>query len=697
MAMYTLGKASIYIATLGNDSAPAAIGLKALKLKGIKVDQAIFIPDSVDSKKPEDHKSQHEALLQWVECMFPDAQARIEHTHKTPHEFAQLVPSGANVYANYTGGSKPLSIAWAIQAQQYGATVFTIDSHGPKTQYLHYLSGEQSEVLDERALLDLKDYQQLYISPFLRANSGQANQQASNQSIQIQALLKEAPSLGQYINPHTVLCLEGNYYLAFVHNGNLHLVSLSWGQAAYNGSSTKLLAQFKRYSQQLGGQMAVALARAYPRRPSIDETAHANEEQNYQTRLRNVGLKPQSQFLNEQKPSSSSPKATSLTEIEPPKGSALVCLVGAQPMPSIVAFFEHQPQSVYLLSSPGVKRTTERIAEYLRSREVHAQCVWLDNTTPATTGHAVKKIFDLAQESRLPFHLCANGLTKAMAAFGVLALPEQNRSLAQYVYRNQIKPLLPSSSPDKEVDLANLDISDYARLHEVSIVDHTRVWPNQELMKTARKFLETAKSKERGHEWYMHPEGKRFIGLWEQLFNGKPNHQPDPKTWGGKSGHPLAYLVYCHIHQVLQGTGATVLFDVKVDFPSSAPTAKPNTAPNPFDADVLVLHKGELWWIECKPSLKSGLDEHKEHRQGTLQAQIAGGRFGRAALVAYITSKDSKNLQSLRQAKEEFDPHGRYTLWTLTAPPPEFADPQLEVYLFPDRLSEVLRNWGWLR
>jgi CRISPR-associated protein (Cas_Cas02710) len=100
-------------------------------------------------------------------------------------------------------------------------------------------------------------------------------------------------------------------------------------------------------------------------------------------------------------------------------GKVLIVLISDQPMNAYAPILAHQPNQVYLLTTPEKSRVAQNIRQALASADRDIQvCSWLDSSNPATTADLVERILVLCEGQKVILN--ASGLTTPMSASAFL-------------------------------------------------------------------------------------------------------------------------------------------------------------------------------------------------------------------------------------------------------------------------------------
>lgn len=417
---------TLYVATVGNDPAPVALGYLAACEQTAFQEARLFL----DKPRGPFEEARQQALLRWLEG----------HglTVKANEPFGADEAQGA--IFNLTGGQKPSVLPLLQRAQSTASSAFVVDAHGQEL-LIHNLLAAASEPATRH--LGVQDYLQLYLPPEVQQ---QALMRVHGLKVLPSAL---ALALGLPKNTGAAECWvkppAHAIYPGRTAWGNSHIVMwwvvrrsqlfLVWDIRQL--PSEKLRERLRwlgKKTRDLGGQLATPLFWMSAVSSELVEWI----EQDLQAQVILAGGQPPLHgTLPEPSPDISSlepaPKVKGEGTDSAP-GNVYVALLGGQPIPPLVGLQSHPNVSqVYLLCTPQVHLTGQRLKTVLEHRpewQGRVHILPVEAAQPVSIRQQLSKIHQHHPQAVISINL--SGGTRALALHAELWA--QNLPFAQTEY-----------------------------------------------------------------------------------------------------------------------------------------------------------------------------------------------------------------------------------------------------------------------
>lgn len=593
----------VYLSLLGNDPAPAYLGLKMVERRARGVARAIFYALRAWNEAYEAKRCALFALLEEKGIPFevrPLSEAAIEEE------------DAEEAWVNLTGGDKLSAMRLLEHWRRPGARVFLLEGHrlleAPKALFLW---PEEEALSLEAEALTLEEYARLYLEPL-----GETWEEAPPPpAFPPGARAARLPQRG-----------DG---LFVVYRGRPYWFRPFLGDEGKE-MRRKAFASFALEARELGGQLCLPVV---PHHEAHLGSRHPNDQGTVLARWR-IWAGENGVFLLD--PTATLAEAVaSLPQEEPPpklpppsQGPVLLALVSEQATPLYGAYLYARPQEVYLLS-------TREMADRL----VWAEAFFRGKGTQVHSGRlsgpwALWEVRDLlapvvekALRRGHPVHANLNGGTHAMAMGLYLALKEGAR--AHYLERDRLR--FPDGA-EAPVPWGEGRPQDLLALRGYRLKErYSSFGPDPEVLAAAEEILR--RWDEVRASWETSPLVDRFFGLLAQRFGFSPNER------GSLQGLPLEYAVYAHLQAHLASRGGVAVMGGHLEpLKDDADLDNQHT-----EVDGLALYRGALWFVECK------LDA----RELVKQARIMEN------LVDSVGGSHAKGLMVARSWKGSSPPQGR--------------------------------------
>ncbi len=499
---------SVYVATFGRDPAPVALGLDwALGLSrrmSSPITKILLISESSRVQNSRRTNKLKEFLKDMTPkldagrvpvdsllCESPGGKLSPRFSDWSKDIAAKLEGLGDTpIYINLTGGSKMLSLA-ALEAAraEKNAYVFVANGYDPGGLSATLV---QTPLAQERTIpsakgLSKEDYVKLYRHDL---DSEKVDEKFG-------AAVKVA----------------GRYYKTYEHQGRLFVISTV---AVPHVKPTPMMQQHRQHTEQLGGTLAVPLFQAMSeqdyRKEKERERSNATENQirqGYQNYLRTKQKRAQrlggslirgdcrdEQVLNtaiqdalKSWTESSQSDQLKKQDVAAPSGQrTLISLVGDQPIPTLVSFFAHKLDQVYLVTSPQKIVTAKRLKVFLEGLEGKVKVQILPDAGPGSAESTKSIVASIVEKcGNKEMFLNLNGGTTLMA---IGAYQAKGQAVAEYVNLDRIFQLMDHGANGEKVRL-DLNVDAFLRVHgfRLKASPHSNMELDEKLYKLAIDYL----------------------------------------------------------------------------------------------------------------------------------------------------------------------------------------------------------------
>ena len=319
-------QALVYLCLLGNDPAPAYLGLKLVERKVGKVAKAVFYSFP---EWNEEYRKKRQALFRLL------SEKSVLHEER-PLEKGLEEAEAREVWVNLTGGAKLWAVRFLGRWRRPGARVFLVEGHraleAPRALFLW---PQEEELSLAGEALTLEEYARLYLEPL-----GEAWERVSTP--------------GAFPPGAQAARLPGREGGVFVvHRGLPYWVRPRLGDEAKEMSREDLSA-FSSEAKRLGGQLCLPVV---PYHRAHLRSRHPKERENVLTRWKawareyGVFLVDPGRPLEEEVASQTKGKASKKALPLPQEGPLLLALVSEQAVPLYAAHLHARPREVYLLTT----------------------------------------------------------------------------------------------------------------------------------------------------------------------------------------------------------------------------------------------------------------------------------------------------------------------------------------------------------
>lgn len=564
-----MGLDVVYLCLLGNDPAPAYLGLKMAARRAGGVVRAVFYASPAWN---EAYKAKRRALYTLLE------------EKGIPHEVRPLSASQAaaleedmgEVFVNLTGGAKVWAVRLLERWRRPGARVFLLEAHRPLEAPRALFLWPEEEVLSlEAEALSLEEYARLYLEPF-----GEAWEEVSPP----RALPPEARAA-------RLPRRQGGLFV--VYRGRPYWIR-PFLENERKEMSRQAFARFAQEARELGGQLCLPVV---PYHGANLRSRHPRERDTVLARWRawakengvflvdpGVLLEREVASLIQEEPL---PKALPL-----PQGPVLLALVSEQATPLYGAYLYARPKEVYLLTTPEMSDRLRWAKAFFRDKGVRVHTGLLPGPWALwEVRDLLSPVVEEALRRDHPVHANLNGGTHAMALGLYLALKEGAR--AHYLEGER---LLFLDGEEASVPWGEGRPQDLLALRGYRLKEKFGSFrPDPEVLAVAEEILK--RWAEVQAAWETSPLVRRFFRLLARRFG----QSFSPEERGSLKGLPLEYFVYSHLHAYLTSRGGVAAMG------GHLVPLEGNEALNSqlTEVDGLALYRGALWLVECKPDAGS--------------------------------------------------------------------------------------------
>ncbi|MGC8875553.1 hypothetical protein [Thermus sp.] len=558
----------VYLSLLGNDPAPAYLGLKTVARRAGGVAKAIFY-----------------ALRAWGEGYEAKRQALFALLEEKgiPHEVRPLSEAPApeegtgEVWANLTGGSKLFAVRLLGRLRRPGARVFLLEAHRPlEAPRALFLWPEEGAFPLEAEALTLEEYARLYLEPL-----GEA-----------WAETPPPPAFPFPKGARTARLPRREGGLFVVYRGRPYWFRPFLGSEAKD-MARKALARFAEEARELGGQLCLPVV---PHHAANLRNYRPNEREKVLARWR-AWAEEYGVFLVDPGPPLEREVASLFREKPLPKapppsqGPVLLALVSEQAAPLYGAYLYARPKEAYLLTTPEMEGRLRWAEAFFRDKGVRVHAGLLPGPWALWE---VRDLFSPVVEEALrrghPVHANLNGGTHAMALGLYLALREGAR--AHYLEGDR---LLFLEGGEARVPWEEGRPEDLLALRGYRLQERCpSLSPDPEVLAAAKGILR--RWAEVQASWKTSPVVDQFL----RLFARRLGCAFPPKERESLKGLALEYFVYFHLHQHLVSRGGTARMGGHL-----VPLGDGALAPQSTEVDGVFFHRGTLWFVECKPDAAS--------------------------------------------------------------------------------------------
>ena len=605
-----------YIATVGNDPAPVALGFLAAQVRGA-ISNVFLI---YDQPRGATESERQKALRRWLE-------QRGVTVHEGAEELSASALNGA--VFNLTGGQKPSVLPLLKLANAAGGTAMVVDAHGDEL-LIHNLLKKTSAPAAQH--LGLQDYVDLYLPPsvqkaaFVRVKPKYSLPQFLQGWLGAQALeCGVVPPAHRTDRSKTAWGGQEVTLWWVVRASRLLLV---WDVRSLSQEKLqerlRLLAQKTR---EIGGQLATPVFWLSRAEGVLSQfILHDLRAQWIDADGWHVAALPLPV-----------PDAahTSGSEVK----RVYAALLGEQPMPPLLGLQAQQelPDRVYLLCTPQVRLTGERLQAVLQSRPEWSGKVLLlpvEAQAPVSIQTQLDKLRSMHPDAALTLNL--TGGTKALALQAELWAEEKGDEVGtEYTQGNKVY-----SGRTLSVPRWHLTLPEELRVRGVEISPRPLPPRSPELYQAAKKLFRKDTPEHRA-----------------ALFHALQRHMPGQfqlkDVTCGLAGEYLgiAELVGALSPQRVRD----MAWATRLTFPSGSVREVDGLA---------VLNDGRLLILEVKRNLVSGIETDQEHGQTPALGERLAGLHAHSLLVGQVPTKGQGDRwqQALRQAGPLSSP---YSLWVM--------------------------------
>ncbi len=579
---------SVYLCLLGNDPAPAYLGLKIAARKAGGVARAVFY-----------------ALPAWNETYEAKRRAlfALLEEQGIPHEVQPLSASEAaaleedmrEVFVNLTGGAKLWAVRLLERWRRPGARVFLLEAHRPLEAPQALFLWPEEEVLSlEADALSLEEYARLYLEPL-----GEAWEEVPPP----RALPPEARAA-------RLPRRQGGLFV--VYRGRPYWIR-PFLENERKEMSRQAFARFAKEARELGGQLCLPVV---PCHTANLQSRHPNERDTVLARWR-TWAKENGVFLVDPGTPLEREVASLFQErprpkpLPPPQGPVLLALISEQATPLYGAYLYTRPEEVYLLTTPEMSDRLRWAKAFFRSKGVRVHTGLLPGPWALReVRDYLSPVVEKALRRGLPVHANLNGGTHAMALGLYLALKEGAR--AHYLEGERLHFL---DGEEASVPWGEGRPQDLLALRGYRLRERYGSFrPDQEVLDVAETILK--RWAEVQAAWETSPLVRHFFRLLARRFG----QSFSPEERRSLKGLPLEYFVYSHLHAYLASRGGVAVMGGHL-----APL-EGNEALNSqlTEVDGLALYRGALWLVECKPD--AGSLKERATLMENLVASVGGVR-----------------------------------------------------------------------
>jgi len=557
----TLGP--VYLCLLGDDPAPAYLGLKVAARRAGGVARAIFYALPAWN---EGYEAKRRALFALLE------EKGIPYEVRPLSEAAAPEEHGGEVFVNLTGGAKLWAVRLFGRWRRPQAWVFLIEAHRPlEAPRALFLWPEEEALSLEAEALTLEEYARLYLKP-------------------LGETWVEEPLLPAFLPGARAARLpQRGSGLFVVYRGRPYWVR-PFPEDERERVSRKAFARFAQEARELGGQLCLPVV-PYPEASLLSH--HPHERDNVLARWR-AWAEENGVFLVDPRATLEREVASRFQEkplpkaLPLPEGPVLLALVSEQATPLYGAYLYARPKEAYLLTTLEMEDRLRWAEAFFRGEGVRVHTRFLPGPW------ALREVRDLLSpvvEEALrrghPVHANLNGGTHAMALGLYLALREGAR--AHYLEGERLLFLEGGEAPvpwgeGRPQDL--LTLRGY-RLKE----EYTSLRPDPDVLDAAEDMLR--RWAEVQASWETSPLVRRFFDLLAQRFG----QHSLPRKRRSLKGLALEYVVYARLHAYLVSRGGVAVMGGRL-VPLKGREALEGQS---TEVDGLALYRGALWFVECKP------------------------------------------------------------------------------------------------
>ncbi|GAA6756793.1 hypothetical protein Thermus77420_22690 [Thermus thalpophilus] len=390
-----------YVSLLGNEPAPAYMGLKLVRRLAGRLDEVVFYAEAPWSG----YEGKREALLELLKRQ--GVRYRLLEAGALDGE---AEGPGDEVWVNLTGGSKLLALRSLRRWRVAGARVFLLDAHrdleAPRALFLW--PEEREEVVPPEARLTLTDYLDLYLRP-----EGEEAKPAPPPNIFPKGA--EAARLPRRDGGLFVVYL-GRPYWVRPHLGDPH-----------REMTREDLARHSQEARRLGGSLCrPVVAYHVPYLQSLHLNARKNVLERWRAWAREQGIplthpgRPLAAHLAPLAKGKAPKKA-----LPTPQGPSLLALLSEQSMPLYAAFLHAKPQEAYLLATGEMEGQLRSAQAFFQEQGVRVRFSFLPSPWAwKEVVRLVRPVVEEASRRGLLMHANLNGDTTALALGLFLALRE---------------------------------------------------------------------------------------------------------------------------------------------------------------------------------------------------------------------------------------------------------------------------------
>lgn len=609
-----------YLATYGGQPVPVVQAFLHFRRQGHELHRVTLIDDAGVPQHPERLK----ALTEWF-----TAQDVNGDVLSSAHPMRKTLPARLqDTLVNVTGGTKELALRVADVALREGCTVFATDAHHHNHR-IHFLSDRPSEVLSSG--LGVRDAWKLSVAPAydldgeLGGDEGDVLKRHATRWSGAHVFILDGARKERELSTET-----DQFAALSMQNERVSVLSLS---PIRDRSAARTFAEFVRRSF---GEAA---------RVAWDHSSLRHQDLGYVATLGEV--------LNTELPVKPLPAPLDLPPLPALRGDVLVCVVGHQPMPAVVAALHGQPTTVILLTTRDQTAVVGRIRTFLQRRGVNVQVSLLDEYKPA---HFRQYMEDLSShiDDNASLRLNISGGTKAMALNAFLGMNVAANRTVEYTRGQSVVVLRPDIlapvvvptglSLKERLNLFGLDASDQQlRTHQ---------FRNARVQRSARHLIQQkvgpgfdAALEQFKAAWHENQLPAGLLETAETQARIASRQGPKPmqdyaNRWRGFAFEAAVYAELVKVTRANQPGRPTAVMGVEVqlqqwhgDAQTGHDARKASASRYEREADALLEVDGNILLVEAKLGLMRGIREAQEHLDAVELAQRLGGRYTHTMIV----------------------------------------------------------------
>lgn len=593
-----MAPSSVYLALVGNDPAPAYLGLKMAARRAGGVERAIFYARQVWN---EGYEAKRRALFALLE------EKGIPYEVRPPSEVSAPEEGVGEVWVNLTGDAKIWAVRLFGRWRRPGAWVFLLEAHRPLEAPRALFLWPEEEVFPlEEETLTLEDYARLYLKPL----GEEWEEVPSPPAFPPGARAARLPQRGSGL--FVVYRGQPYWFKPFLEDER-------------EGMSRKAFARFAMEARELGGQLCLPVV---PYHKANLRSHHPRERNKVLARWR-AWASEAGVFLMDPE-ASLKEKVTHLLRgkplskpLPPPRGPVLLALVSEQAMPLYGAYLYARPKETYLLTTPEMSDRLRWAEDFFRGKGVRVHTGLLPGPWALwEVRDLLSPVVEEALRRGHPVHANLNGGTHAMALGLYLALREGAR--AHYLEGERLHFPEGGEAP---VPWGEGRPQDLLALRGYRLTERCPSFrPDPEVLAVAEEILR--RWAEVQASWEASPLVRRFFRLFARRFCCGRSFSPEER--GSLKGLPFEYFVYAHLHAYLASRGGAAAMGGHL-VPLTGNEDLKDLEDQLTEVDGLALHRGFLWLVECKPNARE-----LKRQAPIMENRVAsmGRRWARGLMVA---------------------------------------------------------------